>query len=922
MSFATPKDRVYKLQFATPYVAGSGSMVLNAGQGAAFTTFPVYFAAITLQNYATGSSEVTASYVATGITTDTLTGVAVLGGSTDQNFGVGDYIEERAVAQYILDLNAAVTTLDNAFPVSNANLQNSSVTINTGTGLSGGGVVALGGSLNLAATGSGGTVTTVSVASANGLAGTVATASTTPAITLGTTVTGVLKGNGTAIAAATAGTDYQAPISLTTTGTSGAATFIANVLNVPQYTGGSGTVTTVSVVTANGFTGTVANATTTPAITITTNVTGVLKGNGTAISAATAGTDYVVPSGNITGTSSNVTGTVTPAHGGTGLATLTANAVMLGEGTSNVGFATIGTAGRILVDQGAAADPSFKAISGDAALTSAGVLTVGAGAITLAKMAGFAASSLMGNPTGSGAAPSAITLGANLSFSGTTLVASGGGTPGGTTGQIEYNNAGSFGGFTMSGDATLATSTGVITVTKTSGVAFAASATTDTTSATNITSGTLPIARIAASAITYAKIQNATAHTLLGNPTGSAAAPSEITLGGGLSFSGTTLVASGGGSGTVTSVSVVTNDGVSGSVATATTTPAITLTLGDITPTQITQQAGGGIDILSLNAATLPAAQAGTVLQVANADTVAGRIEVDAFGAAAFLSLVRSQGSPGGTLTALTSGLEIGGANAWGHDGAGVVGPRAGVGFFAAENWSGTNQGTYTQLTATPLGGTTPIQTLQSNGSGGILIPGTVTGGDMGAGTVNSSGYFVGGLPVPRPLFACGACTAVTVATATTLLGSPANVSGSLTIPANTFTYVGQQLEIIMNGIFGSGGGTPTPQIAIFLGSTQVGFGTFTGAITTGLSGKNWGTTRLYLTATAIGASGAFSVIGQVLTFASATAVGSCFFAPATAGGGTPPTVDTTASQAFDFRLTIGAAVGSFQVLGFKLLIS
>ena len=52
--------------------------------------------------------------------------------------------------------------------------------------------------------------------------------------------------------------------------------------------GGSGTVTSVSVVTANGFAGTVANATTTPAITISTTITSpVLAGNGTAISAAT-----------------------------------------------------------------------------------------------------------------------------------------------------------------------------------------------------------------------------------------------------------------------------------------------------------------------------------------------------------------------------------------------------------------------------------------------------------------------------------------------------------------------------------------------------------------------------------------------------------------------------------------------------------
>ena len=65
----------------------------------------------------------------------------------------------------------------------------------------------------------GGTVTSVSVASANGFAGTVANATTTPAITLSTSVTGVLKGNGTAISEALADTDYQAPITLTTTGT-------------------------------------------------------------------------------------------------------------------------------------------------------------------------------------------------------------------------------------------------------------------------------------------------------------------------------------------------------------------------------------------------------------------------------------------------------------------------------------------------------------------------------------------------------------------------------------------------------------------------------------------------------------------------------------------------------------------------------
>jgi len=65
---------------------------------------------------------------------------------------------------------------------------------------------------------------------------------------------------------------------------------------------GTGTVTSVSVVSANGMAGTVATATTTPAITLTTTVTGVLKGNGTAISAAVSNTDFVAPSAPVTKT--------------------------------------------------------------------------------------------------------------------------------------------------------------------------------------------------------------------------------------------------------------------------------------------------------------------------------------------------------------------------------------------------------------------------------------------------------------------------------------------------------------------------------------------------------------------------------------------------------------------------------------------
>lgn len=140
---------------------------------------------------------------------------------------------------------------------------------------------------------------------------------------------------------------------------------------------GTGTVTTVSVATANGFAGSVANPTTTAAITLTTSITGLLKGNGTAMSAAVAGTDFIVPggalgtpaSGNLanctfptlnqstTGTASNVTGIVLGANGGTGVAnsgktiTLGGNLTTAGAfastftmtGATGVTFPTTGT---------------------------------------------------------------------------------------------------------------------------------------------------------------------------------------------------------------------------------------------------------------------------------------------------------------------------------------------------------------------------------------------------------------------------------------------------------------------------------------------------------------------------------------------------------------------------------------------------
>jgi hypothetical protein len=114
------------------------------------------------------------------------------------------------------------------------------------------------------------------------------------------------KGSVSSVAALTLGTTGT---DLNSTVANGTTTPVIT-LNVPTASGSNrgvlssadwttfnnkGTVTSASVVSANGFAGTVATATTTPAITLTTSITGVLKGNGTALSAATAGTDYVEP---------------------------------------------------------------------------------------------------------------------------------------------------------------------------------------------------------------------------------------------------------------------------------------------------------------------------------------------------------------------------------------------------------------------------------------------------------------------------------------------------------------------------------------------------------------------------------------------------------------------------------------------------
>lgn len=76
-------------------------------------------------------------------------------------------------------------------------------------------------------------------------------------------------------------------------------------LSSTDWTTFNGKVSSVSVASSNGFAGSSSGGTT-PSITLSTSVSGVVKGNGTALSAATAGSDYVAP-----GTATTFTATQT-----------------------------------------------------------------------------------------------------------------------------------------------------------------------------------------------------------------------------------------------------------------------------------------------------------------------------------------------------------------------------------------------------------------------------------------------------------------------------------------------------------------------------------------------------------------------------------------------------------------------------------
>ena len=224
----------------------------------------------------------------------------------------------------------------------------------------------------------GGTVTSVYASGGTtGLTFTGSPITTTGTLTLGGTLAVANGGTGQ-----TSYTDGQLLIGNSTGNTLTKATLIAGSNITITNGAGSitiaateafvGTVTSVSVVSANGFNGTVANNTTTPAITLSTTVTGLVKGNGTALSAAVAATDYVAPSAYAS--ANGLTMATSRLLGRTTASTGAAEEISVAGGLTLSGGVLTGTSGTVTSVSGTG---TVNGLTLSGTVTSSGSLTLG-----------------------------------------------------------------------------------------------------------------------------------------------------------------------------------------------------------------------------------------------------------------------------------------------------------------------------------------------------------------------------------------------------------------------------------------------------------------------------------------------------------------------------------------------------------------
>jgi hypothetical protein len=222
--------------------------------------------------------------------------------------------------------------------------------------------------------------------------------------------------------------------------------------------------------------------------------------------------------------------TIDVAHGGTGVVTLTAHGVLIGEGTGNVATTTAGTANQVLMSGGASADPAWSTATYPA--------TAGATA-NRALYTSDGTNFTVGQLPNAALANSAVTVTAGTGLSGGGSVSLGSST----TINVATNGISNAlfrqsGALTVVGNGTNATAD----------VSDITAGTDDFVlrrSGTSLAFGQVATGGITNAAVTYAKIQNVAATSLVGNSAGSPAAAENISIGTGLSLASSTLSATG-----------------------------------------------------------------------------------------------------------------------------------------------------------------------------------------------------------------------------------------------------------------------------------------------------------------------------------------------------------------------------------------
>ena len=273
-----------------------------------------------------------------------------------------------------------------------------------------------------------GTVTAVSVSAGNGFSGTVATPTTTPAISLSTTASGVLKGSSGSLVAAT---DSDITAKLITGYISGAGTVAATdsiIGAIQKLNGNDGLRALDSDVVHNTGNETIAGTKT-----FSSPISGSITGSAGTVTTIPTLSGEVTNTGNtVTLNNASVTGKVLTGYvsgAGTVAATdsilqaiqkLNGNAIIGGSGTVNIGavnnlayypaatdaVSPLSTANNgVLVTSGAGV-PSISSTLPLAVQTN--ITQVGANAITLGMQAQLAARSVIGNTTAGSATPTAV----------------------------------------------------------------------------------------------------------------------------------------------------------------------------------------------------------------------------------------------------------------------------------------------------------------------------------------------------------------------------------------------------------------------------------------------------------------------------------------------------------------------------------